>query len=123
MGQRAGGPGCQAGPKQGLSLSHRYRHGCFLPAVRQAVPDAERPAAAHGGARRGAQLHLQRVQPHLPQPHRTQEAPALPHRYGSTTMGARGWGSRDVLLHRKKEIGGRKVICIKSVEVTEVAWI
>ncbi|XP_075377140.1 zinc finger and BTB domain-containing protein 16 isoform X6 [Mycteria americana] len=59
---------------------HRYGHGRFLPAVRQAVPDAERPAAAHGGARRGAQLHLQRVQPHLPQPHRAQEAPPLPHR-------------------------------------------
>ncbi|KAM7082929.1 zinc finger and BTB domain-containing protein 16 isoform 3-T10 [Ciconia maguari] len=57
-----------------------YGHGRFLPAVRQAVPDAERPAAAHGGARRGAQLHLQRVQPHLPQPHRAQEAPPLPHR-------------------------------------------
>ncbi|XP_075298583.1 zinc finger and BTB domain-containing protein 16 isoform X1 [Opisthocomus hoazin] len=59
---------------------HRYGHGGVLPAVREAVPDAERPAAAHGGARRGAQLHLQRVQPHLPQPHRAQEAPPLPHR-------------------------------------------
>ncbi|XP_054659392.1 zinc finger and BTB domain-containing protein 16 isoform X3 [Grus americana] len=59
---------------------HRYGHGRFLPAVREAVPDAERPAAAHGGARRGAQLHLQRVQPYFPQPHRAQEAPPLPHR-------------------------------------------
>lgn len=67
-----------------LSLTlHRDGHGCVLPAVREAVPDTERPAAAHGGARWGAELHLQRVQPHLPQPHRAQEAPPLPHRYGT----------------------------------------
>lgn len=57
-----GGPvgwGCWAAPKLALSLSRRYGHGRFLPAVRQAVPDAERLAAAHGGACRGAQLHLQ----------------------------------------------------------------
>lgn len=50
----------------------RIRYGYLLFAVREAIPDADGSAAAHGGPRRRAQLHLQRVQPHISQPHRTQ---------------------------------------------------
>ena len=59
---------------------HRHRHGCLLSAVREAFPGTERAPAAHGGPRGRAQLHLQRVQPHLPQPHRPETPPALTHR-------------------------------------------
>ena len=62
------------------SLSLRLGHGHLLSAVREAFPDTAGTAAAHGGPRRRAQLHLQRVQSHLPQPHRSQTPPALAHR-------------------------------------------
>lgn len=58
----------------------RLRYGHLLPAVRKAFPDPDGSAAAHGGARRCPQLHLQWVQPDLPQPHCTQAAPTLTHR-------------------------------------------
>ncbi|XP_052508727.1 zinc finger and BTB domain-containing protein 16 isoform X2 [Budorcas taxicolor] len=57
-----------------------HGHGCLLSAVREAFPGTERAPAAHGGPRGRAQLHLQRVQPHLPQPHRPETPPALTHR-------------------------------------------
>lgn len=58
----------------------RLGHGHLLPAVREALPDPDGAAAAHGGPRRRPQLHLQRVQPDFPQPHCTQASPALTHR-------------------------------------------
>ena len=61
-------------------VSLRLGHGHLLPAVREALPGSAGAAAAHGGARGRTELHLQRVQPHLPQPHRTQAPPALAHR-------------------------------------------
>ena len=69
-------------------VSLRLGHGHLLPAVREALPGSAGAAAAHGGARGRTELHLQRVQPHLPQPHRTQAPPALAHR----SVGAGGGG-------------------------------
>lgn len=62
------------------AVSHRHGHGCFLSPVWEALPGTERAPAAHGGPRRRAQLHLQRVQPHLSQSHSSQAPPSLTHR-------------------------------------------